>query len=89
MEEGVLQVGRENFRFDLLSWEVRHLFGFLQIFACRLLNQRYDNDKVLTKVIDCLAIESARDEVKNFILDEILIPLVEQSTSQDLVVMLH
>jgi U3 small nucleolar RNA-associated protein 20 len=40
------------------------------------------NDKVLTKVIDCLAVESARDEVKNFILDEILVPLVELSTGK-------
>ncbi|KAJ5230277.1 hypothetical protein N7489_010985 [Penicillium chrysogenum] len=42
------------------------------------------NDKVLTKVIDCLAVESARDEVKNFILDEVLMPLVEQSTGKKL-----
>ncbi|KAJ5139150.1 uncharacterized protein N7515_003998 [Penicillium bovifimosum] len=40
------------------------------------------NDKVLTKVLDCLAVESARDEVKNFILDEILVPLVELSTGK-------
>ncbi|CAG8051289.1 unnamed protein product [Penicillium olsonii] len=42
------------------------------------------NDKVLTKVIDCLAVESARDEVKNFVLDEILVPLVEHSTGKKL-----
>ncbi|KAJ5476050.1 hypothetical protein N7475_001779 [Penicillium sp. IBT 31633x] len=41
------------------------------------------NEKVLTKVIDCLAVESARDEVKNFVLDEILVPLVELSTGKN------
>ncbi|KAJ5545296.1 hypothetical protein N7535_006321 [Penicillium sp. DV-2018c] len=42
------------------------------------------NVKVLTKVIDCLAVESARDEVKNFVLDEIVVPLVELSTGKKL-----
>ncbi|KAJ5343894.1 Down-regulated-in-metastasis protein [Penicillium brevicompactum] len=42
------------------------------------------NDKVLTKVIDCLAVESARDEVKNFVMDEILVPLIEHSTGKKL-----
>jgi U3 small nucleolar RNA-associated protein 20 len=42
------------------------------------------NDKVLTKVIDCLAVESARDEVKNFVLDDILVPLVDHSTGKRL-----
>lgn len=42
------------------------------------------NDKVLTKVIDCLAVESARDEVKNFVLDEILVPLVGHSSGKKL-----
>ncbi|OGE56629.1 hypothetical protein PENARI_c003G04800 [Penicillium arizonense] len=42
------------------------------------------NDKVLTKVIDCLGVESTRDEVKNFVLDEILVPLVEASTGKKL-----
>ncbi|KAJ5662713.1 hypothetical protein N7462_011639 [Penicillium macrosclerotiorum] len=35
------------------------------------------NKEVLTKVIDCLGIESARDEVKIFVLDEVLVPLVQ------------
>jgi U3 small nucleolar RNA-associated protein 20 len=39
-----------------------------------LVNQNKD---VLTKVIDILAVESARDEVKIFVLDEVLVPLVK------------
>ncbi|OOQ84407.1 putative HEAT repeat protein (DRIM) [Penicillium brasilianum] len=35
------------------------------------------NKEVLTKVIDILAVESARDEVKIFVLDEVLVPLVK------------
>lgn len=35
------------------------------------------NKDVLTKVIDVLAVESARDEVKIFALDEVLVPLVK------------
>lgn len=35
------------------------------------------NKDVLTKVIDVLAVESARDEVKIFVLDEVLVPLVK------------
>ncbi|KAJ5102661.1 hypothetical protein N7532_003190 [Penicillium argentinense] len=40
------------------------------------------NKDVLTKVIDCLAVESARDEVKIFVMDEVLVPLVQQSTGK-------
>ncbi|CAI7600877.1 unnamed protein product [Penicillium manginii] len=40
------------------------------------------NKDVLTKVIDCLGVESARDEVKIFVMDEVLIPLVQQSTGK-------
>lgn len=35
------------------------------------------NKEVLTKVIDVIAVESARDEVKIFVLDEVLVPLVK------------
>lgn len=42
------------------------------------------NKDVLTKVIDCLGVESARDEVKMFVMDEIIVPLVQQSTGQKL-----
>ncbi|KAI2790289.1 hypothetical protein POX_d05798 [Penicillium oxalicum] len=35
------------------------------------------NRDVLTKIIDILAVESARDEVKIFVLDEVLVPLVK------------
>ncbi|KAJ5160800.1 uncharacterized protein N7482_007804 [Penicillium canariense] len=42
------------------------------------------NKDVLTKVIDCLAIESARDEVKIFVLDEILVPLVKLASGKKL-----
>lgn len=42
------------------------------------------NKDVLTKVIDCLAIESARDEVKIFVLDEVLVPLVRIASGKKL-----
>ncbi|CAL5874965.1 uncharacterized protein PFLUO_LOCUS9268 [Penicillium psychrofluorescens] len=42
------------------------------------------NNQVLTKVIDCLGVESARDEVKIYVLDEILVPLIELSTGKKL-----
>ncbi|KAJ5101622.1 hypothetical protein NUU61_003844 [Penicillium alfredii] len=42
------------------------------------------NDAVLTKVIDCLGVESARDEVKIFVLDEVIVPLVELSSGKKL-----
>ncbi|OJJ45411.1 hypothetical protein ASPZODRAFT_17627 [Penicilliopsis zonata CBS 506.65] len=34
------------------------------------------NKALLTKVTDCLGVESARDEVKIFVMDEILVPIV-------------
>lgn len=40
------------------------------------------NKDVLNKVLDCLSIESARDEVKIFVLDEILVPLVQLSSGK-------
>ncbi|KAJ5585502.1 uncharacterized protein N7459_005302 [Penicillium hispanicum] len=42
------------------------------------------NKDVLTKVIDCLSIESARDEVKIFVLDEVLVPLAELASGKKL-----
>ena len=40
------------------------------------------NKDVLNNVVDCLGIESARDEVKIFVLDEVLKPLVELSSGK-------
>lgn len=40
------------------------------------------NKNVLIKVIDCLGVESTRDEVKIFVMDEVLVPLVQQSTGK-------
>lgn len=42
------------------------------------------NDIVLTKVTDCLGVDSARDEVKLFVMDEILVPLIELSNAKNL-----
>ncbi|KAJ6141548.1 hypothetical protein N7470_009938 [Penicillium chermesinum] len=42
------------------------------------------NKDVITKIIDCLSIESARDEVKIYVLDEVLVPLVGQASGKKL-----
>lgn len=42
------------------------------------------NDVLLTKIVDCLSVESARDEVKVFVMDEILTPLVNISSGKEL-----
>ncbi|GAB1215182.1 hypothetical protein ATERTT37_004368 [Aspergillus terreus] len=42
------------------------------------------NDAVLTKVLDCLSIDSTRDEVKIFVIDEIVAPLVGLATGKAL-----
>ncbi|KAJ5701857.1 hypothetical protein N7488_009405 [Penicillium malachiteum] len=42
------------------------------------------NKDVLNKVIDCLSVESARDEVKIFVLDEVIVPLVRLASGKKL-----
>ncbi|KAE8145233.1 armadillo-type protein [Aspergillus avenaceus] len=42
------------------------------------------NDTLLTKVLDCLGVESTRDEVKVYVMDEILVPLVGLATGKEL-----
>ncbi|EAW06552.1 putative HEAT repeat protein (DRIM) [Aspergillus clavatus NRRL 1] len=42
------------------------------------------NDTLLTKVVDCLAVDSARDEVKVFVMDEILVPVIELASGKNL-----
>ncbi|KAF9888064.1 U3 snoRNP protein [Aspergillus nanangensis] len=42
------------------------------------------NDGLLTKIIDCLAPDSTRDEVKIFVIDEIISPLVNLSLGKEL-----
>ncbi|KAE8353599.1 armadillo-type protein [Aspergillus coremiiformis] len=42
------------------------------------------NDVLLTKVVDCLGVDSTRDEVKVFIMDDILVPLVGLATGKEL-----
>ncbi|RAK86222.1 HEAT repeat protein [Aspergillus costaricaensis CBS 115574] len=42
------------------------------------------NDALLKKVVDCLGVDSARDEVKVFVMDEILVPLINLSTGKEL-----
>ncbi|PWY78231.1 HEAT repeat protein [Aspergillus heteromorphus CBS 117.55] len=44
---------------------------------------RYNKD-LLTKVVDCIGVDSARDEVKVFVMDEILVPLINLSTGKEL-----
>ncbi|KAL2854481.1 armadillo-type protein [Aspergillus pseudoustus] len=42
------------------------------------------NDVLLTRVVDCLGVDSARDEVKIFVMEEILTPVIDLSTGKDL-----
>ncbi|OQD68582.1 hypothetical protein PENDEC_c033G06299 [Penicillium decumbens] len=42
------------------------------------------NKDTLNKVIDCLGVESARDEVKVFVLEEVLVPLVQLASGKKL-----
>ncbi|KAL2859053.1 armadillo-type protein [Aspergillus pseudodeflectus] len=42
------------------------------------------NNVLLTRVVDCLGVDSAQDEVKIFVMDEILTPVVDLSTGRDL-----
>ncbi|KAL2810833.1 armadillo-type protein [Aspergillus granulosus] len=42
------------------------------------------NNVLLTRVVDCLGIDSAQDEVKIFVMDEILTPVVDLSTGKGL-----
>ncbi|KAH2331092.1 hypothetical protein KXW87_001697 [Aspergillus fumigatus] len=42
------------------------------------------NNTVLTKVVDCLSVESARDEVKVYVMDEILVPLIRLASGKEL-----
>ncbi|KAI9376241.1 HEAT repeat protein [Aspergillus egyptiacus] len=42
------------------------------------------NDVLLTKIVDCVGVESARDEVKIFVMDEIMSPLIDLSTGKEL-----
>ncbi|KAL4877549.1 armadillo-type protein [Aspergillus karnatakaensis] len=44
---------------------------------------KFNNDLVL-KIADCLSVESARDEVKIYVMDEILTPLADLSNGKDL-----
>ncbi|KKK22223.1 hypothetical protein AOCH_003964 [Aspergillus ochraceoroseus] len=42
------------------------------------------NSTLLTKIVDCLGVDSARDEVKVFVMDEILTPLIGLATGKEL-----
>ncbi|KAL4945655.1 hypothetical protein BDV06DRAFT_219051 [Aspergillus oleicola] len=42
------------------------------------------NNVLMTKIVDCLDVDSARDEVKIFVMDEILTPLVDLASGKDL-----
>ncbi|KAB8074732.1 armadillo-type protein [Aspergillus leporis] len=42
------------------------------------------NDALITKIVDCLGVDSTRDEVKVYVMDEILVPLVGLATGKEL-----
>lgn len=42
------------------------------------------NSTLLSRIVDCLGVESARDEVKVFVMDQILVPIIELSTGKQL-----
>ncbi|KAL3478092.1 armadillo-type protein [Aspergillus californicus] len=64
--------------------------GFLRLFHTWASSSRSSfylaqfNDALMTKIVDCIGVESARDEVKIFVMDEILTPLINLSTGRDL-----
>ena len=41
------------------------------------------NDKLMTRIVDCLGVDSGRDEVKVFVMDEILVPIIELAGGKD------
>lgn len=42
------------------------------------------NNQALTKIVDCLGVDSARDAVKVYVMDEILVPVIQFSSGQKL-----
>ncbi|KAL2870986.1 putative HEAT repeat protein (DRIM) [Aspergillus lucknowensis] len=42
------------------------------------------NSDLLARIVDCLGVDSARDEVKIFVMDEILTPVIDRSTGKAL-----
>ncbi|KAL2001769.1 hypothetical protein VTN02DRAFT_1293 [Thermoascus thermophilus] len=42
------------------------------------------NETLLSRIVDTLGVESARDEVKVFVMDQILVPIIELSTGKRL-----
>ncbi|KAI9046120.1 putative HEAT repeat protein (DRIM) [Aspergillus affinis] len=80
-----------NPRLDNFATETTQgVSGLLKLFRVWALAPRSSfylveyNNTLLTKIIDCLGVESARDEVKIFVLDEILTPLINLSTGKQL-----
>ena len=64
--------------------------GFLRLFHTWATSARSAfylvdfNDTALSKTMDVLGVDSARDEVKIFVMEEILVPLIELSTAKKL-----
>jgi U3 small nucleolar RNA-associated protein 20 len=62
--------------------------GFLRLFHTWATSPRSAfylvqcNDVLLSKTVDILGVDSARDEVKIFVMDEILVPLIELSSGK-------
>lgn len=76
----------ENFAIET----AQGISGFLRLFHTWATSTRSSfylvdfNDAVLSKTVDILGVESAKDEVKIFVMDEILVPLIEHSTGKKL-----
>lgn len=80
-----------NPRLDNFATETTQgVSGLLKLFRVWALAPRSSfylveyNNALLTKILDCLGVDSARDEVKIYILDEILTPLIGLSTGKQL-----
>lgn len=80
-----------NPRLDNFATETAQgVSGLLKLFhtwACASRSAFYlsqVNPILVTKIVDCLGVDSARDEVKIFVMDEILTPLIDLSTGKEL-----
>lgn len=76
----------ENFAIET----AQGISGFLRLFHTWATSARSAfylvdfNDAVLSKTMDVLSVDSAKDEVKVFVMDEILVPIIELSTGKKL-----
>lgn len=84
--EDVINPRLENFAIET----AQGVSGLLRLFHTWASSPRssfylvQENKLVLTKVVDTLGVDSARDAVKIFVMDEVLVPLIEQSSGKKL-----